>query len=166
MNGAGVQRQVRRERASPRQEVKRKRSSARAPLTRRGKEIASGGPRPEARRVIRDGISADRSPSPPAEFRRREAWLAAGLAMLLLVANLLTARGYPVFVDDDVLLTDPGANLYFGTGFISSAWPGQTKDELFGGNLPLYPLAIAGWMKLFGFGALPLRALTYLAGSV
>ncbi len=101
-----------------------------------------------------------------AALPRWEPWLAAGLAALLLVANLVTATLYPVFGDDDVLLSDAGANLHLGHGFTSTAWPGQPASELFGGNLPLYPLLLAAWLKVFGFGFLPLRAFSYLCGSL
>jgi hypothetical protein len=97
---------------------------------------------------------------------RREPWLVLAFAVLLFVANVATARGFPNFTDDDALMSDPGVNLALGRGFTSAAWFGQTKEELFSGNLPLYPLLLAGWLKLFGLGHLQLRTFGYLCGSL
>jgi hypothetical protein len=96
---------------------------------------------------------------------RHEGWIAVAFAAGLFVVNLLTVSGHPPFEHDSVLLSDAGVNLALGHGFTATAWPGQAADELFSGNLPLYPLALAAWLKLWGFGMLQMRAFTFLCGS-
>jgi hypothetical protein len=99
-------------------------------------------------------------------LRRTEPWLVLALALALLVLNAATFRLHPAFGDDDVLLSDAGVNLAMGHGFTSSSWPGQAKEEFFSGNLPLYPLCLGGWLRVFGFGLLQMRLFSYLYGSV
>lgn len=97
---------------------------------------------------------------------RHEGWIAGAFAIAFFLLNLLTVYGHPPMEHDSVLLSDAGVNLALGHGFTSTAWPGQAAGELFSGNLPLYPLALAAWLRLFGFGMLQMRAFTFACGSI
>lgn len=66
---------------------------------------------------------------------------------------------------DEVMFADPAANLYFGHGYTSSAWPTQHLGEFWAGNTPLYSFVIYAWFKLAGFGMFQLRMLDYVLWS-
>ena len=79
--------------------------------------------------------------------------------LLLLFVNLATASWFPRVWMDEVMFADPAANLYQGSGFVSTAWPVQKADELFSGNVPLYSLVLSQWYHIFGFGIVQTRGL-------
>ncbi|MES2923636.1 MAG: hypothetical protein V4819_18920 [Verrucomicrobiota bacterium] len=88
-------------------------------------------------------------------------WVIAGF----LSFNLLTFDWYTTVWMDEVMFADPAANLYFGHGYTSSAWPTQHLGEFWAGNTPLYSFVIYGWFKVVGFGMFQLRALDYVLWS-
>ena len=83
--------------------------------------------------------------------RRIDLVLGSLLFSIFLAANLGTSSRSPVIWQDEVMFTDPAANLYFGQGFTTSAWF-QSRDTLFAGNSPLYSLCLYPWIRVFGFG--------------
>ncbi len=93
--------------------------------------------------------------------RRMELVLGSALFSIFLVANLGTSSRSPVIWQDEVMFTDPAANLYFGQGFTTSAWF-QTRDTLFAGNSPLYSLCLYPWIEVFGFDVVSVRGLNYV----
>lgn len=89
----------------------------------------------------------------------RSKYLPVAIAFFLCGLNLLTASWWPVPWTDEALFLDPAANWFFDGRFTSSLWPTQRFGEFWISNAPLYSLILAGWLKLFGFGLLPSRAL-------
>ncbi len=95
-----------------------------------------------------------------------------GLAVLLLLFLLLgclTASRLPELPSamiDEILFTDPAANLYLGHGFTSSAWFAQTQDKFWAGYPPLYPFLLSLWMHCVGFTLAASRTLNYLLGTI
>lgn len=83
------------------------------------------------------------------------------LLVLFIICNIITCYFHPIWVDE-VLLTDPAANLYLGNGFTSSAWQYQTKSEFWAQNAPLHAVVLYHWMLLFGFNPVAVRALNYI----
>jgi hypothetical protein len=94
--------------------------------------------------------------------RPRESAFVMALLAAFLGLNLLTALSYPHVWMDEVMWADPAANLIQGRGFVSTAWPFQTSDRFFAGNVPLHPLVLAGWLKLFGLSPLAVRSFNYV----
>ncbi|MBI3769182.1 MAG: hypothetical protein HY271_11945 [Deltaproteobacteria bacterium] len=84
----------------------------------------------------------------------------AGAASLAL--NLATATRIPIPWLDEVMFTDPAANLLLGRGFTSCAWRFQACDAFWAGYPPLYSTLLFGWMRIFGFGPLAVRSLDYV----
>ena len=84
-------------------------------------------------------------------------WLVLGFLSL----NLATCEWYTSVWNDEVMISDAAANLYFGHGFTSTAFP-QPHDEYWMGNSPLYAFLLFGWFKLVGFGIFQDRMLGYL----
>lgn len=111
-------------------------------------------------------MAAARRSLVPDFLARHEGWLALLFAALLFAGNLATTTIFPAFGSDEELLSDAGVNLALGHGYVSTGWRGQSKEEFFGGNLPLHPLAVAGWIKLFGFGFYQMRALPIFLGAL
>jgi len=93
--------------------------------------------------------------------RRLELALGSLLLSTFLAANLGTSSRSPVIWQDEVMFTDPAANLYFGQGFTTSAWF-QSRDTLFAGNSPLYSLCLYPWIRVFGFDVVSVRGLNYV----
>jgi len=93
--------------------------------------------------------------------RRVELLLGSLLLSTFLAANLGTSSRSPVIWQDEVMFTDPAANLYFGQGFTTSAWF-QSRDTLFAGNSPLYSLCLYPWIRVFGFDVVSVRGLNYV----
>jgi len=91
-----------------------------------------------------------------------EALFLIAIFVVFLLFNINTYLVYPIVAHDEVMFTDPAANLYFGNGFTSTAWEFQTKDEFWAGNAPLYSILLAAWMHLFGFSVLAARSLNYV----
>lgn len=83
------------------------------------------------------------------------------LLTVFVAANIATSSRLSTVWLDEVLLTDPAANLYLGHGFTSSAWYYQTKDEFWACNAPLHAVLLYHWMKLFGFSLIAVRSLNY-----
>jgi hypothetical protein len=84
------------------------------------------------------------------------------LLILFIGLNIVTSSRLSTVWLDEVLLTDPAANLYLGNGFTSSAWYFQTKDEFWACNAPLYAVLLYHWMLLFGFSLLAVRSINYM----
>lgn len=84
--------------------------------------------------------------------------LAAGLLVLFLGINLLTIARFPIVWGDEVMFTEPAANLAFHGRFISRVWFFDYEGDLWAGNAPLYSLLLAGWLKLFGLSITAVRA--------
>jgi hypothetical protein len=93
----------------------------------------------------------------------KESWLWIVLAFLGF--NLLTAELYPSVWMDEVMFTQPAANLHLGRGFTSTAWPFQSGEAFWVGNAPLHPLLLAAWFKVAGFGIYQTRLFNYLLWS-
>ena len=93
--------------------------------------------------------------------------LAALLFFFLLLGCLIASRlpELPNAMIDEILFTDPAANLYLGHGFTSSAWFAQTQDEFWAGYPPLYSLLLSLWMHCVGFTLSASRTLNYLLGT-
>lgn len=100
-------------------------------------------------------------PNLPSMSRLTENWIFAGLLAAALVVSCLTIERSPTVWIDEVAYSDPGINLAMGNGFKSSAWYSGPKDELWVGNTPLYPLLLAGWVRVFGFDIVPVRLLNF-----
>jgi len=79
-----------------------------------------------------------------------------------LLLNVATSTLYPGTHTDEILYIDPAINLAEGNGFSSSAWPSQSKDELWASNVPLYPIIQAGVMKIFGTELAVSRIFSYI----
>lgn len=99
--------------------------------------------------------------NPPPIVSKTDLLVFATLAAAFLAANLATSERSPVVWKDEVMFTDPAANLYFGRGFTSTAWF-QPGDRVFAGNAPLYSLCLYPWIKVFGFGVVAVRSLNYV----
>lgn len=67
---------------------------------------------------------------------------------------------------DEVLHTDPPANLALGRGFTSTAWFYQDRHEFWAGNAPLHHFLMAGWFELFGFSPRVARSFDYTVAAV
>ncbi|MCP6763056.1 MAG: hypothetical protein NHB32_30760 [Fischerella sp. CENA71] len=80
--------------------------------------------------------------------------------LFLLVGLVIASRIEPVWTDE-VMFTDPPNNLYFGKGWISTAWYYQTKEEFWAGNLPLHEIILYHWLKIFGFSLTAVRSMNY-----
>lgn len=59
--------------------------------------------------------------------------------------------------EDEIMLLDPAANLYFKGEFTSTAWAFQKSDEFWACNTPLYSGSLFFWIKIFGYGILQVR---------
>lgn len=81
---------------------------------------------------------------------------------LFLAVNLLTASRSPTVWTDEVMFTDPAANLAQGHGFTSTAWFTQSRTEFFAGNSPFYPLCLCPWIACFGLGPVAVRSFSYV----
>ena len=84
------------------------------------------------------------------------------VVILFFLINVFTTDSYSTVWMDEVLFTDPAANLYHGQGFTSTAWPTQSSHEFWSGNLPLHTMLLSQWFKIFGFGMKQTRIFGYL----
>ena len=84
------------------------------------------------------------------------------LLSVFFIINLFTVDKFPCVSQDEVMFTDPAANLYLGNGFTSSAWFFQGREEFWAGNLPLYSFLVYCWIKLFGFSLTAVRSFNYV----
>src|SRR6185369_5540146 len=82
-----------------------------------------------------------------------------------IVVNILTASLSPTVWMDEVLYTDPGFRLARLGSFTSAAWWEQPKERFFTGNVPLYPLAVAGWIRVLGFNITIVRSLNFVLSA-
>lgn len=96
-------------------------------------------------------------------FKKIPLW--TWLIFVFLLLNTVTYDWYTSVWNDEVMLSDPAANLYFGHGFTSTVWP-QSREEYWVGNSPLHPFLLFLWFKLVGFGIFQVRVLDYLYWSV
>ncbi|MBN8704515.1 MAG: hypothetical protein J0L62_01460 [Bacteroidetes bacterium] len=85
-----------------------------------------------------------------------------GIILAGFLVNLVFIYVHPVVWMDEVCYADPAANLYFGHGWVSTAWYAQNEHEFWAGNVPLYQILLAGWYKLTGFGIFQTRVFSYL----
>lgn len=100
--------------------------------------------------------------------RRREKSLLVGFFVVFLALNLATGSRSPTVWTDEVAYADPAINLVESGAFTSTAWEVQRSSEHWAGNVPLYPLLLAGWIELFGMSITAVRSLNYvlvLAGT-
>src|SRR4030095_6214232 len=97
---------------------------------------------------------------------RGETWWVILLLLGFLALNLLTSTRYPFVAGDEVTYSDPAVNLYLGKGFTSTAWFAQSANEFWAGNVPLHPLLLYLWLKLFGLSILSVRSINYVYMAV
>lgn len=83
------------------------------------------------------------------------------MCFCFLAVNLTTGTRSPTVWIDEALLTDPAANLLLEGRFRSSAGT-QPEDEFFADTVPLYPLVLYLWIRVFGLDVLSVRALSYV----
>jgi hypothetical protein len=81
--------------------------------------------------------------------------------LIYFIINLITASRSPTIWIDEVMFTDPAANLYLNKGFTSTAWFCQSSDEFWAGYPPLHQLLLFQWLRLFGLSATSVRAINY-----
>jgi hypothetical protein len=67
---------------------------------------------------------------------------------------------------DEVMQVDAGVNLYFGNGWVSTAWPSQSQHDFWAANNPAYTLFVYLWICIFGFSAVAVRSLNYVLALV
>jgi hypothetical protein len=96
-------------------------------------------------------------------FRRIAPW--GWMIFALLLLTVATHTWYSVVWMDEVMWTDPAANLLHGFGFTSTAWPSQRADEFWAGNAPLHSQLLYRWIRAFGFGVLQVRLFGYVLWS-
>ena len=83
------------------------------------------------------------------------------LSVVWLAANIATADRSPSVWQDEVSYSDPGINLATGRGWTTTTWPFQSRDEFFCSNVPLHPLALAGWVRVFGWSPTAVRSMNF-----
>ncbi len=98
--------------------------------------------------------------------RPREGMVVLALLVLLVGINLATADLYPVVWLDEVQLVEPAVNLATGSGFHSSAWGSQPWSETWLSYMPLYPLVLSVWLRLFGVSLLSARSFGIVLAAV
>ncbi len=85
-----------------------------------------------------------------------------GFLLGILLFNIATATRYPNVWRDEVQYTAPAANLVSGRGFTSSMWFYQASDRFWTVNMPLHPLILSGWIRVFGLSPLSVRSIDYV----
>ena len=108
-------------------------------------------------------LGDSRQPAETATGRppRREVLAVFSLLAAIFILNLITATRFPVVWIDEVMYTDPAANLALGKGFTSTAWYDQASERFWADNVPLHEIVLSGWIRLFGFSATAVRAINY-----
>lgn len=90
----------------------------------------------------------------------RRPWIAlAALLFFFLAINAATLARHPSVWVDEVQFADPAVSYASGDGFTSTAWFAQDSTQFWAGNVPLYSIMMAGWLRLFGPGLETERAL-------
>jgi len=102
------------------------------------------------------------STTAPATSTRRETINVIVLLAAILLLNLVTAMTFPAVWQDEVMYTDPAANVVLGRGFTSSAWYVQSSNQYWAANAPLHELVLARWLKVFGLSPLAVRTINYV----
>ena len=96
----------------------------------------------------------------------REVRLAAAGICFFFLLNLSIASRSPFGGwMDETFEVDPALNLAEGKGWTSTAWFYQTDREFWAQNSPLYPAALAGWVRVFGGSLVATRAYCYFLGA-
>lgn len=103
--------------------------------------------------------------SPP-EKRIKEAVCLTVLSVTWLFLNLITADRSPTVWMDEVMFVDPAISHHLGQGFTSTAWYGQTREELFAGYPILYQLLLVVWLKCWDLSITAVRSLGYILALV
>lgn len=98
--------------------------------------------------------------------RRCERCVVAVVLLVFVALNVMTLERLPIVAIDEVSYSDPGVNLALGNGFVSTAWYSQGDDQVFASNAPLYPLVLAGWLKLVGFSVSTVRLLNIILAAL
>lgn len=86
--------------------------------------------------------------------------IGVGIAFLL-VGIFLGSRLHPVWIDE-VMLTEPAANLALYDSFTSAAWWHQNDQEFHVGVSFLYTVLLALWIKVLGFSIEKVRLFNYV----
>ena len=90
-----------------------------------------------------------------------QAALAAIIAGLYLVLNLVTAERSPTVSMDEVWFAEPAVNLAEGRGFTTAAWDVQDRHQTWAGNAPLYSFILSGWLRFVELTPRGVRSLNY-----
>lgn len=90
-----------------------------------------------------------------------QAALAAIIAALYLVLNLVTAERSPTVSMDEVWFAEPAINLAEGRGFTTAAWDVQDRHQMWAGNAPLYSFLLSGWLRAVDLTPRGVRSLNY-----
>lgn len=88
-------------------------------------------------------------------------WLLFASAVAL---NFATYQIQPTVWIDEAAYADPAINWAMGKGFVSSAWYAQPDHVFWAGNVPLYQVLLAGWMKILGVSEASVRLFGDLMG--
>ncbi len=97
---------------------------------------------------------------------KNESWWVALILSVFFLVNLFTAHLSPVPWYDEVFYVSPGLNLYLGEGFVSNAWPFQSGHDFWSCYVPLYPLLLSVWLKIFGFSLTTIRSMGYFFAAL
>jgi hypothetical protein len=91
-----------------------------------------------------------------------EILILVGLGIVfLLVGIFFGSRLHPVWIDE-VMLTEPAANLALYDSFTSAAWWHQNAQEFHVGVSFLYTVLLALWIKVLGFSIEKVRLFNYV----
>ena len=94
-----------------------------------------------------------------------EAVVVIGILIVFFSINFYTSSLYPIPWADEVMNLDPAANLYFGNGLKSTAFPFESRDSIHTRN-PLYSILLGGWLCIFGLSIESVRSFNYVAVSI
>ena len=95
----------------------------------------------------------------------REAVIVIGILIVFFLINFYTSSLYPIPWADEVMSLDPAANLYYGNGLRSTAYPFESRDSIHT-YAPLYSIFLAGWLCLFGLSIESVRSFHYFGVSI
>lgn len=98
----------------------------------------------------------------PRASRGRLLLLACALLAVFVAVNLATITRFPIVWQDEVMFTEPAANLALRGAYVSRVWYFDAEQDLWAGNAPLYTLLLAGWLKVFGLSIFAVRAFGFL----